>query len=194
MKISRKILDKAAEEHIISTKQADALYLFIKNQSLQEAGFNFTHVLYYLGGLIAIGAMTLFMNLGWERFGPWGIIFLSLCYALLGLGLTAVFDKKNYKIPAGICATFVIALTPLAIYALQKGLGLWPTNESHYGEFHTLIHWQWIFMEFATLLVGIILVWLYRYPFMIMPLAVTLWYMSMDIAELILGDYPKKRS
>src|SRR5690606_29794226 len=31
--------------------------------------FNFVHVLYYFGGLLAIGAMTLFMNLGWELFG-----------------------------------------------------------------------------------------------------------------------------
>jgi len=26
--------------------------------------------------LIAIGAMTLFMNLGWENFGGWGIFFI----------------------------------------------------------------------------------------------------------------------
>lgn len=42
-------------------------------------------------------------------------------------------------------------------------------------------------MELGTLMVGIILAWIYRYPFMIMPIAVTLWYMSMDIAAM-LGD------
>lgn len=64
--------------------------------------------------------MTLFMNLGWELFGGWGIFYLSICYALLGLGLCSQFNGKGYVIPAGICATFVICLTPLAIYGLQK--------------------------------------------------------------------------
>ncbi|STX28697.1 membrane protein [Legionella beliardensis] len=188
MKISRSTLDKAADEQIITPEQANALYQFIKNQPDQQASFNFTNVLYYFGGLIAIGAMTLFMNLGWENFGPWGIFFLCVIYAMIGLWLTALFDKKNYKIPAGICATFVIALTPLAVYAVQKALGLWPIEDSHYRGFHAIIHWHWIFMEFATLIVGLILAWIYRYPFMVMPIAVTLWYMSMDIADLIMGD------
>jgi hypothetical protein len=40
-----------------------------------------------MGGLIAIGAMTLFMNLGWESFGGWGIFFISLAYAGIGFKL-----------------------------------------------------------------------------------------------------------
>lgn len=43
--------------------------------------------------------MSLFMNHDWERFGRWGLLAI---------------------------AAFVIVLTPLAIYGLQSGLGLWP--------------------------------------------------------------------
>ncbi|STX51217.1 membrane protein [Legionella busanensis] len=188
MKISRTDLAKAVDEQIISAEQAEALYHFIRNQTNQQVSFNFTNVLYYLGGLVAIGAMTLFMTLGWESFGAWGIFVITLIYALIGLVLTALFDRKNYKTPAGICATFVIALTPLAIFSLQKALGYWPTDDAHYRDFHTTIQAQWIMMEFGTLMVGLILAWIYRYPFMIMPIAVTLWYMSMDVAELIMGN------
>ena len=42
-------------------------------------------------------------------------------------------------------------------------------------------------MEFGTLIVGAIVAWRYKYPFLIMPRAVTLWYMSMDIASMIAG-------
>ncbi|WP_419420949.1 DUF2157 domain-containing protein [Legionella sp. D16C41] len=187
MKITRADLNKAVDEHIISQEQAEALYHYIKSQSSEQVSFNFTNVLYYFGGLVAIGAMTLFMTLGWEQFGPWGILTITLIYAIIGLVLTAIFAKKHYKIPAGICATFVVALTPLAIYALQKGLGYWPDEASHYRDFHYVIAWHWLYMELGTLIVGLILAWLYRYPFMLMPIAVTLWYMSMDIAQMIMG-------
>lgn len=186
MKLSRTMMDKAVEAKIISEKQANELIDFLKNLPDQSPGFNLTNVLYYFGGLIGIGAMTLFMNLGWELFGGWGIVFLCVCYSIIGLGLTQKFSEKGYKIPAGICATFVICLTPLAIYGTQKALGFWP-DDSVYQEFNYYIKWQWIFMELGTLTVGVILAWIYRYPFMIMPIAVTLWYMSMDLTSMING-------
>ena len=90
-------------------------------------------------------------------------------------------------IPAGICATFVVALTPLAIYGLQLALDLWP-DESVYREYHKYIKWHWIYMELGTLAAGLFVAWRYKYPFLIMPISVTLWYMSMDVAVMIMGD------
>ena len=184
MKISRTTLMKAVEKKIIDEQQAEALLTFIQKQPEQSPNFNLANVLYYFGGLIAIGAMTLFMTLGWETFGGWWIFCLSLLYALLGLYLSSLFQKKNHPIPAGICATFVVVLTPLAIYGLQRGMGWWP-DETVYRDYHNLIKWHWIFMELGTLLVGVILAYIYRYPFMVMPIAVTLWYISMDLTAMI---------
>ncbi|BCA95458.1 hypothetical protein TUM19329_18190 [Legionella antarctica] len=95
-------------------------------------------------------------------------------------------QNKGHKIPAGICAAFVVVLTPLAIYGFQKGMGWWP-DDTPYQSYHTYIKWHWIFMESGTLIVGIIMAWNYRYPFLIMPIAVTLWYMSMDLTSMIAG-------
>ncbi len=188
MKQIRNLLNKAVEQNIISPEQATKISDLAKNLP-QAAGsaFNLTNVLYYFGGLLAIGAMTLFMNLGWELFGGYGIFFLSVCYAILGLALTHKFKENGYHVPAGICATFVICLTPLAIYGLQVGLGYWPDNAT-YSEYNYYVSWRWLFMEFGTLIVGVILAWIYRYPFMIMPIGVTLWYMSMDITRMIDPD------
>lgn len=45
-------------------------------------------------------------------------------------------------------------------------------------------------MELSTLVVGVIIVWKYKYPFLVMPVAVTLWYLTMDVAVMISGgDY-----
>lgn len=187
MKITREILDDAVGEKIITAEQAAKLHNYLTGLPSVGPTFNFTNVLYYLGGLIAIGAMTLFMNLGWESFGGWGIFFISLAYAGIGLKLTGIFQIKGHAIPAGICATFVVALTPLAIYGLQQALGLWP-DESAYREYHRYIKWHWLYMELGTLIAGLIIAWRYKYPFLMMPIAVTLWYMSMDVAVMIMGD------
>lgn len=186
MKVTQDILNKAVDAKILNSDQALALVSFLKEQPEQEPAFNLTNVLYYCGGLIAIGAMTLFMTLGWETYGGFGILFLSVLYGILGLAMATKFHQKSHMIPAGICATFVVALTPLAIYGLQLGMGWWP-DSTPYRDYHYYIQWHWIFMEFGTLIMGIILVWIYRYPFMLMPVAVTLWYMSMDLAVMIAG-------
>lgn len=187
MRITRRDLHGAAEQSIISDKQADALYEYLRDRPTVGPRFDLTHVLYYLGGLIAIGAMTLFMNLGWEQFGGWGIFFVSLAYAGAGLKLAEAFAKNGHAIPAGICATFVVALTPLAIYGLQLGLGFWPDG-SVYREYHRVIRWHWLFLELGTLAVAAVVLWRHRYPFLLMPVAVTLWYLSMDLASMLTED------
>lgn len=188
MKINRRMMDKAVEAKVISQEQSQQLFDFLKKLPDQGPEFNLTNVLYYFGGLIAIGAMTLFMGLSWELYGKSAVFILSLSYSIMGLALAHVFRNKSHDVPAGICATFTVCLTPLTIYALQNILGIWP-DDSKYYQFHYYIKWNWLYMEFGTIIVGLILAWLYRYPFMIMPIAVTLWYMSMDLTSMINGYY-----
>jgi hypothetical protein len=138
--------------------------------------------------LIAIGAMSLFMTLGWERFGGWGLFCIAIAYAVAGLWLTEFFlNSSRLPIPAGITATFVVVLTPLAVYGLQAALGWWAEGLA-YRDYHTHIDWRWILMELATLATGAVMLWRYRLPFLMMPVAVTLWYMSMDLTPFLFGD------
>ncbi len=186
MKISKDVLSNAVDDKIISTEQADQLYAYLSSQEVRESRFSLTHVLYYFGGLIAIGAMTLFMNLGWESFGPAGVFFISLLYASCGLLLTNKLSDKNLAIPAGISATFVICLIPLLTYSAQSWAG-WLNDEAYRGYFK-YIEAHWLYMELSTLLVGAILLRRYRYPFMVMPVAVTLWFLSMDLSPLLFQE------
>ena len=187
MNVTRKDLAEAADEQIISHNQADALFEFLQQRSQDVPRFTFTHVLYYLGGLIAIGAMTLLMGLGWESFGGAGVTWISVLYMLVGLKLSQAFATRNLAIPAGIAATFVVSLTPLLVYGLQQWWGLWP-DDSEYRDYHRYIRWHWLYMELATLAVGAAVLWRYKYPFLVMPIAVTLWYLTMDVGLMIVGE------
>jgi len=92
--------------------------------------------------------------------------------------------EQKLAIPAGLMAALVVAATPLAVYGLQRTLGYWP-SDAPYREYHTIVDRRWIVMELATLAVGAAVLWRWRLPFSVMPIAVTLWYMSMDLAPLL---------
>lgn len=187
MQLQLNDLKDAAAKGIITSTQAEDLWNYLSLQAQDVPRFSFTHILYYLGGLIAIGAMSLFMTLGWEAFGGWGIFSIALAYAGAGLALTQFFlHRKGLVIPAGIMAAFVVVLTPPAIYGLQVGMGWWAGGHA-YREYHTLIDWSWVMMELGTLAVAAVMLWCYRLPFSVMPLAVTLWYMSMDLVPFLFG-------
>ena len=69
---------------------------------------------------------------------------------------------------------------------LQQALGVWP-DKTPYLEYHRYIKWHWLYMELGTLVVGVCVAWKYKYPFLILPIAVTLWYLTMDITAMISG-------
>ena len=191
-------LDRAVQDGVITPAQAQQLsdYLpslpgsdaqFPASHDDQTAKFNFTNLLYYFGGLLAISSMSIFMGTCWALFGGLGVLLLSLVYGFAGLTLLQVFRARDLPIPAGIMAAFVLTLVPLAIFGAQSWLGFWPEG-SQYQDFHRFIRWHWLYMELGTLAAGALMIWRYRYPFIMMPIAVTLWYLSMDITALIIGS------
>jgi len=188
VKITKGRLDEAVRNGILSESQAESLWEFFLENSGDTSSFKVTHILYYLGGLIAIGAMSLFMNLGWEVFGGWGIFTIAAAYGLFGLLLAEFFSrKKGFSVPAGIMSVFATALVPLAVYGLQSGLGLWEGSRV-YREYHVYIDWRWVSMELATLAAGAAALKRYKIPFLVFPVAATLWYMSMDLAPFLFRD------
>ena len=187
--LQRPDLDRAVNAGILSAQQADRLAEFFDaSPATEQPRLSLVHVLYYLGGMIAIGAMSLFMTLGWNALGGWGGFVTAAFYGALALALTHwLVEKKQLVIPAGIMATLAVVMVPLAIFGAQMALGYWGDTKS-YRDYHVFIDWRWIMMEFGTLAVGAALLWRYRFPFMLMPIAVTLWYMSMDLVPFLFGD------
>jgi hypothetical protein len=189
MKIERTHLQAAVERGILSEAQVAQLWALLEEQAegapQDRPSFTITHVLYYLGGLIALGGMSIYVTLGWQRLQGTEIFLIAAAYAAVGLLLTHyLLEVKRLPIPAGLTAAFVVAMAPLAVYGLQRGFGLWPIT-APYRDYHAIIDGRWIVMELATLAAGAAMLWRYRLPFLLMPVAVTLWYMSMDLAPIL---------
>lgn len=195
MQLTRNALDEAIARGLIDRAQADALWAFLEQRQPATPRFRPAHILYYLGGMIAIGAMTLFMTLGWERFSGAGLLAIATAYALGALALTEWLRRRPaLALPAGITATLAVVMVPLAVYGAQHALGWWPPDGpdgGRYRDFHTRIDWRWLLMEGATLAAGAVALWRYRLPFLVMPVAVTLWYVGMDLTPFLFGGDPR---
>jgi hypothetical protein len=148
--------------------------------------FDFTHTLYYLGGMLAIGAATLFLNESWQRLGPWGLLAVCVGYAAACVWGARALERRGLAVPAGIVATLAVCLVPLATWSLQHAMGLWPEGEPlRYAQLHTRIDWRWVTLELVTVTAAATALWALRHPFLVMPLAMALWYLSMDLARLV---------
>lgn len=190
--ITRSDLQDAASRGVITQDQAVALWKLWARAPQARVGhaiaagprFGFVNVLYYFGGMVAIGAMSLFMTLGFQALGPAGLLAIAAAYGFACLKVADSFQSKGLIVPAGLLATLAVVLVPLGIWCVQSLLGAWPEGGSKkYSDYHYFIDWRWLMMEFGTLAAAAVMLWRYKLPFMVMPVAVTLWYMSMDVAN-----------
>ena len=131
MQITRAMLDEAVAKGVLREEQSLSLWNFLLERERETPTFKPAHILYYLGGMIAIGAMTLFMTLGWEQFGGRGLLLISVAYCLLALTLTEFLLRQSHlALPAGITAVLAVAMVPLGVYGAQHLLGLWPDGDA----------------------------------------------------------------
>jgi len=183
----------AAQSGLLSEEQAVALWKAFERRANGRATvrprFDLVHVAYYFGALIVIAAMGFFMTLGWEAFGGGGIFAIASAYALVFTLVGAwMWRRDDLKIPGGLLITMAVSITPLAVYGLERMLGLWPDDDpGRYRDFHVYVRGGWLWMELETVLAGLLALKFVRFPFLTAPIAFVLWYLSMDLAPFLFG-------
>ncbi len=188
MKISEQDFFTASQE-IVSYEQSQEIWQEMQNVAGTSSEFNFTNILYYFGGMIVIASMTWLMNSTWEHFGHIGMMMISLAYmaGFLTLGYRMWFTHK-LTIPGGLMYVMVVCLVPLLTYSIQGVLGWWGAEDpGNYGRFFHWIKGGWFMMEIFTIIAGIMVLRWIKFPFLMMPITVAMWYLSMDIVPLMLG-------
>jgi hypothetical protein len=191
MRVSRKDIGWAVSEGMISESQAEDLWRALGERNADRPRFDLPHLAYYLGALVVISAMTWFMTLGWERFGGWGILAISLSYALaFAVAGGLLWRDKGLKVPGGLLITAAVCMTPLAVYGFETITGAWLQGmPGEYGDFYDYIEGGWFPMEVATVAAGLVALRFFRFPFLTAPIAFALWFMSMDLTPLIYGEH-----
>ncbi|MFM7085358.1 MAG: hypothetical protein ACKOW3_10225 [Hyphomicrobium sp.] len=152
----------------------------------QAPRFDLTHVLWYAGACIIIGAMSLFTTIAFNRMGGWALTACGAVYAIMfTLAGDYLWKKKNLRVPGGLLIAVAVSMVPMMIYGIQDALDLWKYAQGQpgiYKNFFPHVHGSWLYMEIATIVAAIIAVQRYPFPFIVLIAAVALWFMSMDLA------------
>lgn len=154
--------------------------------SAPAARFDATHVLWYGGALIVMGAMGLFSTTAFALMGGWGLFATGLAYAV---GLIAagrhLWHARNLRIPGGLLIAAAVAMVPLMIFGIQDALDLWKYAQGdpgNYNRFFPYVHGSWLFMEIGTVIAAAVALRFYKVPFLLLVAGAALWFMSMDLA------------
>ncbi|ADU61305.1 MAG: DUF2157 domain-containing protein [Pseudodesulfovibrio sp.] len=188
MKFSTQDLDWAVAAAVISGETRDTLVAALEKRYEHRPSLSFTNVLYYLGGLIVIAAMTLYVGRAWGDLGGGGHLAVALVYAAVYLLAGSALWRRGHRIPGGILVTAAVCMTPMAVYGAQEMSGLWIFE--HPGAYRDFYHWikgGWAVMEIATMAAGLLALRFYRFPFITLPIAFCAWFMSMDLASILYG-------
>lgn len=146
-------------------------------------------VAWYAGGTISLLAMSVFLGTGWASYGPRVGLGLALLYLLVFIGVAEVLRARHHAVPAGILATVAVGLVPLVVFAFEEAFDLWPTRAyGEYSDFYSYISSSWAALELATVLAAVLAWRRHRVSFLLAPLALAGWFMSMDLADAMGGE------
>ncbi len=188
MKILNSDLDTAVEKGIINSEQASKLWQHFDSLRRDQAQFHGLHVLYYFGGVLILASMSWFLTSAWSD--GRAIMLISGIFAAMYLIVGhSLWKKENLKIPGGLLVTAAVGLTPVFIYGFQHAMGLWPESEpGAYQNYHIFVKASWFYMEVGTVIAALIALRFFQFTFITFPLALSLWYLSMDLTPLIFGN------
>lgn len=192
MQITDSDLRAAADAGIITSEQTDALSDFLKARSAATGGprFGLVPVLWYGGALVIIGAMGMFSTIGFSRFGSGFLLATALVYAaaFAGVGATLWRWPAPFDVLGGLLVAVAVTMAPLATFAVQDLMDWWGM-EPHgaYRGFYVWVKHDWVPMDLATIAAGALALWWVRFPFLVMPLAAALWFLSLDFAHWMVG-------
>jgi hypothetical protein len=155
--------------------------------------FDAVHALYYAGALIVMAAMGLFTNTAFNALGGWALASIAVAYAagFTALG-QALWRKPETRTPGGLAIAVAVSMAPLAVYGVQDALNLWSLGDrpGDYRDFFPLMNASWVYMEVAAIAAAALALRLFPFPFIVMVASVALWFLSMDLAWLLLHRQP----
>jgi hypothetical protein len=152
------------------------------------ARFNIVNVLWYMGALIVLGAMSLFSTSAFGLWGPGGLIGTSLAYGVVFTAAGAFLWRRGLRTPGGLLVACAVGMTPLLIFAVQLLNGHDPTDATPYKDFYVWVRSSWLPMELGTIAAALTALLFFPFPFLTMIIAFSLWFMSMDLTPWLLDS------
>ncbi|WP_313712866.1 DUF2157 domain-containing protein [Pseudomonas sp.] len=189
-RIDAKDLARAVQAGILQPGQDQALLAFLRQQPPARGSFQLAHVAFYFGALLIMGAMGWLLTEAWMTIGDGALLAVATLYIVLLTSFALTLQRRRQAVAAGVLAAVAVSIVPLVVFAIERLTGWWPLDDAQadYHQYYTYVQGGWLLMEAATVVAGLLMLRLIPYPFVVMPIAVALWFMSMDLSEWVYGS------
>jgi hypothetical protein len=201
--LDRQILDAAVVEGIITRDQAVRLAALAARGSVKRVAvpsvepddsptrFDLSHLLWYAGALVIIGAMTIFSAIAFRQAGPQALSWTAVAYAV-GFVMMGryLWNRPGLRIPGGLMIACAVAMAPLAIYGLQGALGVWPDLSNSHANYPSFLAWlsaSWVYMSLGAIVAGAIALAFFPFLFIVVIMAVAAWLLAVDLVPWLLS-------
>jgi hypothetical protein len=191
MRYSTDDLRAAAAAGVLAPAQLESLLGFLgarPSEAVTGPKFDVVHLLWYAGALVVMSAMGLFSTLAFSKMGGPALAATALVYAaLFGAAGHYLWTVKQLRTPGGLLIAVAVSMMPLAVYGIQDAYGAWSEfgKPASMRDFYIWIKGSFVFMELATIAAAALVLWFYRFPFIVFIMAVALWFLSMDMVPWI---------
>ncbi|KAL6075686.1 hypothetical protein QOT17_003384 [Balamuthia mandrillaris] len=203
------VLQEGVRRSVVSSGQAEQLLQLLQQQLLSSSAsplledvaasglpgssFHLSHVLYYLGGLVAVSSMTAFLAMSKNFYGNKALLGLTSAYACVGLAATSFLDYKGYGTPAAVLATFTVSLVPVLTYGVQETVGFFASPYDNNGQLQDRTLWRRLLYADArflpqaliTLAASLLMFRHYRYPLLTLPMSAAAFFAVWDALPII---------
>src|SRR5690242_19161053 len=200
MPITDRQLEELVTAGVIDAGTAERIAAYFARTGVERPRFDLTHTAYYLGALVVMSALEWFMNEAWARYGGGVLTIIAVAYAVaFSAAGESLWRRPGLRQPGGLLFTLAVWMTPLAVFGIQYALGWWPREERQsYQAYYPQISGGCVVIEVATIGAAAVALKLRPFPFLTFPLAFALWFLSLDLAALIVGshgplDYERKQ-
>ncbi|MFK0091261.1 DUF2157 domain-containing protein [Pseudomonas sp. NPDC090592] len=185
-----KDLARAVQAGVLQPDQEQSLLVFLRQQPATRGSFQLAHVAFYFGAMLIMAAMGWLLTEAWMSIGDGALLVIASLYILLITLFALNLQRRAQPVAAGVLAAVAVSIVPLAVFAIERLAGWWPLDDAqaNYHQYYTYVQGGWLAIEAATVLAGLLMLRLIPYPFVVMPIAVALWFMSMDLSEWVFGS------
>ncbi|NIP83504.1 MAG: hypothetical protein GWM90_31460, partial [Gemmatimonadetes bacterium] len=189
MAITDRDLAELRDAGIIDAGTADRIRAWSAGRAPRDADaadepgwFDPARTAYYLGAVLILFALGWFALEAWKRYGGWTLAGVALAYGALFAWLGDRLWRGGERVAGGLLFTAAAGMTPLLVFSVQAGLGVWPDAAARAGpEHYRALAGHRVVMEAATILVLLLAIRLRPFAFHAAALAAAVVALAFDL-------------
>ena len=145
----------------------------------------------WLGTALLIGAHAWWSTRGYEQLGAGVVLALTLVYQAAFLAAAEWARRRGFRALVAGFAAIAAFYTPLAVYSVERLLGVRFRDDFH--DFYPYVSGGWVWMELVSIAVAAGLLRYFRRPFLMLPLTLFTAFLAVDAATRFGGGWQHHR-